>query len=81
VNSKQWKNISLQVGDMVVKYDNGTAEQGILHRRQPQYYDQRKEQTVGPLWAVLGWQSRILESFLKKKIYEERIKHYPVRER
>ena len=79
MSNKRWKKINLQVGDMIVKYDSGIPERGILHKRQPQYYDQRREQTVGPLWVVLGWQSRILENFLKKKIYDQLIEHYPVK--
>ena len=80
MSDKKWKKIKLQVGDMIVKYDNGRAEQGVLQKRQAQYFDRRREQTVGPLWVVLGWQSRILESFLKKKIHDQLITHYPVRE-
>ena len=72
-----WKRIKLKIGDMVVKYDNGKAEQGVLHRKQPPYYDHKMDRQVGTLWEVLGWETRILESFLKKKIHDQWIKHYP----
>ena len=77
MSDKPWKKIKLNTGDMVIKYDNGRAEQGLLHRKQPPYYDERRRQHVGALWEVIGWPSRILESFLKKKISEEWIEHYP----
>ncbi len=79
MNYKPWRKIDLQVGDMVVKYENGRAEQGVLQAKQSPYYDHRKEQRVGALWKVLGWESRILESFLKRKIFEQIIDHYPAR--
>ena len=77
MNSRPWKKIKLNIGDMVIKYDNGMPEQGILHKKQQPYYDERRRQHVGTLWEIIGWQSRILESFLKKKISEKWIEHYP----
>jgi len=79
MKDKKWKKIKLHVGDMVIKYDEGKPEQGLLRRKQNSYYDNRRNQKVGALWEVIGWQSRILESFLKKKIHEQIITHYPAR--
>lgn len=62
---------------MVVKYDNGKAEQGVLHKKQSPYYDPRRARHIDALWEVLGWEVRILESFLKKKIHDQWIEHYP----
>ena len=72
-----WKRIKLNTGDMVVKYDNGRAEQGILHKKRDPYYDHKRDRNIGALWEVLGWQVRILESFLKKRIDDQWINHYP----
>ena len=73
----KWKKIKLNIGDMVVKYDNGRVEPGVLRKKQAPYYDHKREQHIGALWEVLGWQTRILESFLKKKIYDQWVEHYP----
>ena len=61
------KKVKLRVGDMVVKYDSGKAEQGILYKKQQPYFDQRKEHHHGAQWHVVGWDIRVLENFLKKK--------------
>ena len=81
--------IKLQVGDLIVignsnfvigrPTSEGNYKCGILLKKQPPYTDHRKKQEVGALWKILGWESRVVESFLKRMIGENTIQHYPVR--
>ena len=76
------KRIKLNVGDLLVKYDNGIPEQAILHKKQSPYYNEEKEREVPAMWEVIGWgyqYHKVLESFLKTQINKELIEYYPAK--
>jgi len=57
----------------------GSPKFGLLLKKQAPYIDRKKKQRVGALWKIAGWDSRVLESFLKRMIHENAIQHFPVR--
>ena len=76
------KRIKLNVGDLLVKYDNGIPEQAILHKKQSPYYNEEKERDIPAMWEVIGWgyqYHKVLDSFLKTQIDKELMKHYPTK--
>jgi hypothetical protein len=76
------KRLKLRVGDLLVKYDNGIAEQAILHKKQSPYYSEEKDRDIPAMWELLGWGNqyhKVLDSFLKHQIERELITHYPAK--
>ena len=76
------KRIKLNVGDLLVKYDNGIPEQAILHKKQSPYYNEEYERDVPAMWEMIGWgyqYHKVLDSFLKTQIDKELMAHYPAK--